>query len=228
MQSILAHHPDARGSNDLVSKQVLRRIKNLARDVRDRYNITTPRLLKTHLRAIYIDQGIDLDLWPPPYLNSKPHKFKKLRGAYISDKYGQSVMINRYLPYDPFVFTMAHELKHHLKDQGLALACSDPTNKSEPIEIGAEVFAAELIYPEGDFIRDLLALGIDYGQCRPDGLVQLKHDTQTTLSYAGMAKRAERLGFAGQGALVNPKNHWKKLEEQIFGKPFYKYLHQKR
>ncbi|MGD0893082.1 MAG: hypothetical protein ABR923_16285, partial [Terracidiphilus sp.] len=40
------------------------------------------------------------------------------------------------------------------------------------------------------------------------------------LSYAGIAKRAEFLGFAPQNSLA--KVAWKKLEESIYGVPFYK------
>jgi hypothetical protein len=48
----------------------------------------------------------------------------------------------------------------------------------------------------------------------------LKRETQTTLSYAGLAKRAEFLGFAPQKSLG--KIAWKTLGETIYGVPFYK------
>ncbi len=67
---------------------------------------------------------------------------------------------------------------------------------------------------------------IDKGACTPQVLVHLKRETRTTLSYAGLAKRAEFLGFAERGSLANVK--WKKLEEQLFGEPLYKRILRKR
>jgi hypothetical protein len=90
----------------------------------------------------------------------------------------------------------------------------------EPIEIGAEVFAAEFIYPEAQFGADLQARGVALGGCTAEIIVRLKRDTRTTLSYAGLVKRAEFLGFAPPGVLQGVK--WKKLAESIFGVPYYK------
>jgi hypothetical protein len=131
-------------------------------------------------------------------------------------------MLYKGLPEDPMVFTMGHELKHHLADSEFSLSYCDPSNQSEPIEIGAEVFAAELIYPEEEFASDLQAMGISMGRCTPEAIVRLKHSTRTTLSYAGLVKRAEFLGFATSGVLQGVK--WKKLEESIFGPPLYKQI----
>ncbi len=55
-----------------------------------------------------------------------------------------------------------------------------------------------------------------------EDLVHLKRETRTTLSYTGLAKRAEFLGFSLQGVLANVR--WKKLEEDIYGPPLYKRL----
>jgi hypothetical protein len=62
--------------------------------------------------------------------------------------------------------------------------------------------------------------GISMGGCTPQDLVRLKRETGTTLSYAGLAKRAEYLGYAREGAFDSVK--WKKLEEELYGPPFYK------
>jgi len=85
---------------------------------------------------------------------------------------------------------------------------------------------AELIYPEQDFIDALAANGITTGNCTAETIIHLKHDTRTTLSYAGLAKRASFLGLAAPGSLDNIR--WKKLEKQIFGEPFYKQLLRRR
>jgi hypothetical protein len=189
-------------------------MKALARRVRADHGLTTPRVLRSDLRRIYKHHGIRIDLWP--------HRFKRLRGAYFFDDVGATVMLVRGLPPDPMVFTMGHELKHHLADRESGLTFCDASNENEPIEIGAEVFAAELIFPEQDFIDRLGQMGVAEGGCTAEALVWLKRETATTLSYAGLAKRAEFLGYARAGSLA--KVRWKKLEEELFGEPLYKKL----
>lgn len=193
-------------------------LQALAREVRNTYGLTSPRVLRSDLRRIYQDQRIKIDLWP--------HKLRKLRGAYFNDEHGPTVMLAKGLPDDPMVFTMGHELKHHLTDAGMTVSYCDPSNQSEVIEIGAEVFAAELIYPEDEFSQHLIERGIGFGRCKPEDLVRLKRETRTTLSYAGLAKRAEFLGFSSRSALANIA--WKKLEENIYGPPLYKRLRARR
>jgi len=187
-------------------------MKALARDIRAQYSLTSPRVLKSDLRRIYKDQGIRIDLWP--------HKFKQMRGAYFNDHLGPTVVIVKGLPYDPTIFTMAHELKHHLADQDLPVACCEADARNEVIEIGAEVFAAEFIFPEADFSRLLGEIGATRGRCTAEMIVKLKQETRTTLSYTGLAKRAEFMRFAAAGSLA--KVAWKKLEEKLYGVPPYR------
>jgi Zn-dependent peptidase ImmA (M78 family) len=193
-------------------------LKELARTTRARFGLISPRVLRSDLRRIYSAEGIRIDLWP--------YKLRKLRGAYMNDELGPTVMLAKGLPQDPMVFTMGHELKHHLTDSGSSLSYCDASNQSDPIEIGAEIFAAELIYPDDDFRSDLEEMKIAPGQCTPEVLVKLKHETRTTLSYAGLAKRAEFMGFAVEGSLDKVK--WKKIEEDIYGEPIHKWLRRRR
>lgn len=189
-------------------------MKQLARATRERYDLTTPRVQRSDMRRIYRDQGMQIDLWP--------HRLREVRGAYFNDELGATVMLVRGLPEDPMVFTMAHELKHHLVDRDLPVACCSDRNANQHIEIGAEIFAAELIYPEQDFVDALAARGVTRGHCTAESIVRLKRETRTTLSYAGLTKRATFLGFAAAGAFEGVR--WRKLEEQIFGEPVYKAL----
>jgi Zn-dependent peptidase ImmA (M78 family) len=193
-------------------------LKELARATRARFGLISPRVLRSDLRRIYRAEGIRIDLWP--------YKLRKLRGAYINDDLGPTVMLAKGLPEDPMVFTMGHELKHHLTDSGSSLSYCDACNCSDPIEIGAEIFAAELIYPDDDFHADLERVKIAPRQCTPEVLVRLKHETRTTLSYAGLAKRAEFMGFAVEGSLDRVK--WKRIEEEIYGEPLHKWLLRRR
>lgn len=189
-----------------------RQMRALAVEVRSKYDFATPRVLRSDMRRIYRAEGIRIDLWP--------YKMKKLRGAYFNDDDGPSVMLAKGLPQDPMVFTMGHELKHHLVDREKIVALCDTSNQSAEIEIGAEIFAAELIYPEDMFRANLTSLGVPPGSCTARNLVDLKRQTNTTLSYAGLAKRAEFLGLAPSGSLA--KIAWKKLEDSIYGIPLYR------
>jgi Zn-dependent peptidase ImmA (M78 family) len=55
------------------------------------------------------------------------------------------------LPGGPTIFTMAHELKHRLVDSKIGIFLRETSDQTRRIEIAAEVFAAELIYPEKEF-----------------------------------------------------------------------------
>ena len=193
-------------------------MKALARATRSKYGLTSPRVQRSHLRRIYRDQGIRIDLWP--------HRLREVRGAYFNDDLGPTVMLVKGLPEDPTVFTLAHELKHHLVDGEFPIACCSDRNVNQHIEIGAEIFAAEFIFPDSDFLEMFAKRGIKRGGGSAESIVRLKHDTRTTLSYAGLAKRATFHGLAVPGSLDGVQ--WKKLEERIYGEPIYKKLLRRR
>jgi Zn-dependent peptidase ImmA (M78 family) len=186
-------------------------MKDLARRVRAEHSLLTCRVQKSDLRRIYKAEGVRIDIWP--------YKLKEIRGAYFRDTLGPTVMVAK-LPTDPFVFTLAHELKHHLFDHGVPLAPCGARNQTEHVEIGAEIFAAELLFPESEFSRMMNTLGVSRGSCKPAHIIEIKRRTGTTLSYLGLVKRAEFLGLAAAGSL--PRSGWKVLEEKIYGVPYYK------
>jgi Zn-dependent peptidase ImmA (M78 family) len=196
-----------------VRYQYYENLKVLARRVRDHYGLSGPRVLKSDLRRIYKIEGIQLDYWP--------YHLEGLRGAYFHDKYGTSVLIAKEMPIDPTVFTLAHELKHHLADRKLGMVKCVDKAVSEPIEIGAEVFAAELLLPEQVFIDLMNQLGVQRGKCTAEDIVRLKHESKTTLSYSGLVKRAEWLRYAEIGFL--PRAGLRSLELQMYGVPFYRF-----
>lgn len=185
-------------------------MKVLASRVRSDYGLTGPRVMRSDLKRIYKDQAIELDYWDQP--------LKKLRGAYFDDADGTSVMIAKRLPDDPLIFTMAHELKHHLVDRAVGSVKCSVGNEASLIEIGAEVFAAEFLLPDELFAQELALMEIQKGSCCAETLVHLKHRTKTTLSYAGLTKKAERLGYAGKGVIS--QGGWRRLEERLYGPPF--------
>lgn len=196
-------------------------MKELARQVRSEYGLKTPKVGKSDIRRIYKAHNIKCDLWPRK--NAPPTaKFKKLRGAFFYDECGATIMVSRSLPEAPALFTMCHELKHYLVDRNLkSLLCGD-YNQDEEIEVGAEIFAAEMLFPDADLISYLFQMGIKEGECTPEDLVRLKHSTKATISYAAMVKKVYFLGFAPQGSLE--KVQWMKLEEQMYGVSIYKQI----
>ena len=182
-------------------------LKRLARQVRAENGLNSPRVTPSDMRRIYFRNGIEIDLWP--------YRLRNLRGAFICDKLGTTVMLAKNLPQDPMVFTMAHELKHFYRDRDLGVSYCDQSNITRTLEIGAEVFAAELIFPDRDFIAQLNKKKIRKDQCLPRTLIELKYKTRTTLSYAGLAIKAERLRFAPANSLTKVKT-WRKLE-RLYG-----------
>lgn len=178
-------------------------LKLLARQVRAEHRLSSPRVLPSDLKRIYSHYGIEVDEWP--------YRFRNLRGAFINDHLGATVMLAKGLPQDPMVFTMAHELKHFFRDRDLGISYCDQSNLNKSLEVGAEIFAAELIFPDRDFISHMSAMGIRRDQCLPRALIQLKRETGTTLSYAGLAIKAERLGYALSNSLTTIKT-WRRLE----------------
>jgi hypothetical protein len=184
-------------------------MKAIARDVRAEHGLTTPRVLRSDLRRIYKKEKIRIDLWT---------NLKGLRGAYFKDDGGgASVMLSRDLPDDPAIFTLAHELKHHLVDRDSGVSFCSSSNEKEPIEIGAEIFAAEFLFTEQDFIARLEQLGVQRGACSAADLVRLKVETGTTLSHAGLAKRALWLAFAPPGTFDGAR--WREIKDEIYGVP---------
>jgi Zn-dependent peptidase ImmA (M78 family) len=164
-------------------------MRELAQEVRARNGIEGPDVSMREMWKIYRVEGIE-----ELYFR---HGFKQLRGAYFNDEYGVTVMLAGGLPDEPTIFTMAHELKHHLVDSNAGTVLCRTDEQMRRVEIGAEVFAAEFIYPEKDFVYDLFRLlrGMP-NNVTPDLLIELKRRTDTTLSYAALAKRAVLLHLA--------------------------------
>jgi Zn-dependent peptidase ImmA (M78 family) len=179
-------------------------LKRLARQVRAEHGLRSPRVLPSDLKNIYDKNGILIDVWP--------YRLRNLRGAFINDHLGTTVLLARGLPQDPMVFTMAHELKHFFRDRDLGISYCDQSNLNRTLEVGAEIFASEFLFPDHDFVDHMKTMGIRRGQCVPETLVRLKQTTRTTLSYAGLAIKAEYLRFAPARSLTTVKT-WRKLEQ---------------
>jgi hypothetical protein len=86
------------------------------------------------------------------------------------------------------------------------------------IEKGAEVFAAEFIYPEAEFAQDISGLGIAEWQGRD--VVTFKRQCQAKISYQFICKRLEWLRVIAPGQFDGVQ--FQKLEDDMFGTPFYR------
>jgi Zn-dependent peptidase ImmA (M78 family) len=189
-------------------------IKKLAAAKRKEFGVTTADLGLREVRRIYSAEGITIDLRKLP---------AKIRAAYMCDDGDPSVLVNKSLPKAPRLFAMVHELKHHFCDREVlstgGIHCGD-YNVNKVIEIAAEIFAAEFIYPECEFLACVKKLEIDAGAVEPNQIVELKRACGATVSYKFLRKRLERFGYIGPGQFA--KVQFQKLEESIYGVPFYK------
>ena len=195
-------------------------IKSLAREKRLSYNIKSDQISLSLIRKIYKTEGIKLT---SPI--STKWRFKKLRAAYFNDGYEAEVLINNKLPKEARIFSLIHELKHHFTDTGLLdgnmLSCSDISYNSQPIiEKLAEVFAAEFLFPEQEFLQTIKEYGITPQNIQPEFVVRYKKRLgNVPISYTFLKKRLEWFKFISRGAYDKIK--FKNLEYDMFGKPFY-------
>ncbi|MGE8723339.1 ImmA/IrrE family metallo-endopeptidase [Leptospira terpstrae] len=198
-----------------MTNEYYKEIKLSANLIRKKYSLTTGRLLPSKIKQILKHEGVK-HIIP---LDGKT--YKKIRGGYeIHPQLGPIVYIRDNLPPDPLVFTLSHELKHHLHDQNInEIYCSTSNEKNE-IEIAAEIFAAELIYPEELFLENLAIICPVKRNFEPADLVKLKIASKTTLSYSGLCKRLVFYGFSTPNKLQQIK--WKTLELELFPNPFIK------
>jgi hypothetical protein len=187
-------------------------LKDLARVKRTVHGVDTARFGLKEVRAIYKAEDIHMDPWPLP---------RRIKALYMCADGDCSVAVQASLPYEPKLFALVHELKHHYCDREAlgngVIHCGD-YNQNEVIEIGAEVFAAEFIYPQQEFTEDIQLFGVLKWQA--DDVVRLKKGCKAKVSYRFLCKRLERLGLVPRGHFDGVQ--FQKLEDQIFGIPFYR------
>jgi Zn-dependent peptidase ImmA (M78 family) len=189
-------------------------MKQLAVEKRQLHNVTTDKLGLQKIRAIYKAEGIVIDLWDAS---------AKIRAIYMCDGGDPSVLVNRGLPKIPKLFAMVHELKHHYCDQTALkngqIRCGD-YNANEVIEKAAEVFAAEFIFPENEFLACVESLGLERGAITPENVVEIKRVCGAQVSYKFLQKRLEWFQFIELREFA--KVQFQNLEESIYGIPIYR------
>ena len=187
-------------------------MQRLAREKRAEHNVDTASFGLREVRAIYKSEGIRIDKWP-----LRP----KIKAVYMCDDDDCSVAIHNKLPNEPRLFALIHELKHHYVDREAigagGVQCGD-YDANELIEKGAEVFAAEFIYPEAEFEADLDELSLNFREA--SDVVEFKRSCKAKVSYRFICKRLERLGRTTSCQFDGVQ--FKKLEDEIYGVPFYR------
>jgi Zn-dependent peptidase ImmA (M78 family) len=191
---------------------------SLAQEKRAHYQVKTGAFGLLQVRKIYKAEGIRIDQFPLPY---------KIKALYMCDEGDCSVAIQKTLPDEPKLFALVHELKHHYRDRDAlgsgTIICGDH-NANALIEKGAEVFAAEFIYPEAEFAADLLVRGV--AQWTAEEVVRFKRECKAKVSYRYICKRLERLQLISHGQFAAIQ--FQKLEEHLFGVPFYRQRYRRR
>jgi Zn-dependent peptidase ImmA (M78 family) len=190
-------------------------MKALAQSKRNLYGIRSDSINLTQIRRIYKNENIRIDLWD--------FKSPRIRAAYFSDNDGISVAVNKRLPKEPRLFSLIHELKHHYVDRkALAsgkIQCGD-YNANEVVEIGAEVFAAEFIYPEKEMRELADQLEITSQNCTKGKIVEFKRSSPAPISYIFIVKRFEWFRYCSREDFKGVQ--FQKLEEELYGSPIYK------
>lgn len=176
-------------------------LKARARELRLSHYLVMPRVTLTQMYRVLKDEGVEVIPWPTSRNLPGDPQLRAIAGAYIDQPPGPAIMLNRYQGRERRIFTLAHEFKHHIADRGETLRPCGWTEGTDPVEVGAGIFAAEFIFPEADFVSWMERLAIGKSGCTADLLLVLKHETRTTLSLTSLAKRAEWLGYAGPRTL---------------------------
>lgn len=179
-------------------------LKKLARDTRGAYGLDSPHVLQRDFQRIFKQLGIKLDRWP---------HFKGLNGAYFNDALGPTIVFKGTLPPGPRLFTLAHELKHHLVDRDSKLSACTARMGTTEIERGAETFAAEFLFPE-DLLRTLLLThGVTPHSLSAADVIRFKKQTRATMSYAALLIQLERIGWVEAATFKGTP--WLKLERSL-------------
>lgn len=189
-------------------------MKKLAAEKRAEHKVQTSCFGLREIRRIYKLEGIKIDKWKVSH---------RIRAIYMCEDGDCSVLMSTVLPPEPRLFALAHELKHHYRDRkdlGEGKFLCGEFNANQMVEIGAEVFAAEFIYPEEEFLGFLPQIGVTSNTCSPEHVVDLKRNCGAKVSYTFLIKRLEWFRYIQPGQFRDVK--FQKLEEQVHGPPIYK------
>lgn len=188
--------------------------RDLAQRKRIELGIKTEEINIPLLKKICKKEGIKVDM---------AEKIgTRIRAAYFFDEDGASILLKKNMPREPKLFALAHELKHHFLDrEAIAdgkMRCG-AYNENKEIEIAAEEFAAEFIYPVLEMQQLLNSMSISTGSCTSQQIVEIKRRCPVAVSYIFVRKRLERFGIIQKGQFSDIQ--FQKLEERLHP-PIYK------
>lgn len=198
----------------LAPSELYAQARQLAREKRAALGIRTQDINIPLLKKICKEEGIKVD--------TVAKIGTRIRAAYFCDEDGCSILLKKDLPREPKIFALIHELKHHYLDRELIeegkIQCGD-YNANKTIEIAAEVFAAEFLFPEAEMLELLSSLGIGKGACTKEHVVEIKRAAPAPVSYIFIRKRLARLRYIQKEEYADVQ--FQKLEEEIHP-PLYK------
>lgn len=185
--------------------------KELAREKRTLYHVNTASFGLKEIRQIYKAEEIDIHYYPIA---------PKIKAIYMCGDGYCSVAVQKSLPDEPKIFALVHELKHHYCDQEILksgrIHCGD-FNMKDPIEISAEIFAAEFIYPLKEFSKDLGSF--KSGTWTKEKIVAVKRACKAKVSYRYILRRLSELELLDFKEFE--KVQFQKLEHELFGLPYH-------
>jgi Zn-dependent peptidase ImmA (M78 family) len=206
--------PNNQEKRILTPSELYAQARQTAKDKRIEFGISTEEISIPVLKKICKKEGIKVDL--------VKKIGNRIRAAYFNDDDGCSILLKKDLPREPKIFALAHELKHHFLDRKLIesgeIQCGE-YNKNKSIEIAAEIFAAEFLYPEDEMRELIVRLGIKAGSCTERNVVEIKKACLVPVSYIFIKKRLVRFGVIGDGEFKDVQ--FQKLEERLYP-PLYK------
>lgn len=188
-----------------------RQMKLLAQQKRAEFSVVSNKIGLKFIREIYKSEGIIIDY--------RDIKSPRIKAIYFCDEVEKSVGVKRSLPDEPKIFSLIHELKHHFVDRENILNCDficGDYNANKKIEIGAEFFAAEFIFPEMEMLKSLTDFGINKETVTDKKVVEFKVNCGVKISYEFITKRLKRFGIAEKETFAKTK--FQKLEDELYPK----------
>lgn len=189
-----------------------RQMKLLAQQKRVEFDVDSNRIGLKFIRKIYKSEGIIIDY--------RDIKSPRIKAIYFCDD-EPSVGIKKSLPDEPKIFSLIHELKHHFVDRANILNCDficGNYNENKMIEKGAEVFAAEFIFPENEMFQSLANFGISKETITPEKIVEYKKKCGIPISYTFIKKRLTWFKLIKNSEYDNVK--FQSIEERLYPNPF--------
>lgn len=193
-------------------------VKQLARIKREEHGIAVKKVGLRVIKTVYRQEGIDI----VPCSKILRFSPRNLKAAYHVDGGSPVVLLNDNLPREPQIFALVHELKHHYMDSEELgeLSCCRKYEEEPLIEKTAEVFAAEYIWPEADFLSMAQDFGLKKGSCAAEQVIAFKRNVSLPVSYTFITKRLEWFSFIRKGEFNGV--HFKTLEDSIYQKPYWR------